>query len=330
MKAVVIFNLGGPDRLESVKPFLFNLFYDRAILNIPNPWRFFLAKLVSSRRDKTAQGIYKHLGGGSPILTETNAQAKALENALGKGYRVFTAMRYWHPMVDEVIEEITHLNPSEVILVPLYPQFSFATTGSFFTEWDAAMKKRGCNLPARKICCYPMQKDFIAAFHDVISSTIRQENIPENARYLFSAHGLPKKNILNGDPYEHHVTLSVNAILKSASQIKDHVICYQSKVGPLEWLGPSTEDEIKRAAADNTPVVIVPVSFVSENSETLYELDYLYKEYAMKLGLKHYFRVPTLQYNHNYITCLASLIKTEEIKFCNQQVCPLKQFSCAA
>ncbi len=323
MKAVVIFNLGGPDNLKNVRPFLFNLFYDKAILNLINPFRYLLAKLVSTRRNSTAQDIYKHLGGRSPILEETQKQADALQKSLGEDYKVFVCMRYWFPLIDSVIKQVMDSNPEEIILLPLYPQYSLATTGSFFDAWDKAMKETGCLIPLRKICCYPSNSLFNKSYMAIISQEIKNQNIPQNARYLFSAHGLPKKNIAQGDPYEEHVHFSVNEVTKGLPLIRDYVICYQSKVGPLEWLGPSTEDEILRAANDKVPIVIVPISFVSENSETLYELDYLYHTYANSLGLTQYYRIPTVQANTLFIEALASLVQNEHQQPCLAIRCQL-------
>lgn len=310
MKAVVLFNLGGPDNLSNVRPFLFNLFYDRSIIDLPNPLRFLLAKTIAYSRNMKAQKIYGLLGGGSPIVQETEMQVKALQKVLGNEYKVFLAMRYWHPMTEEVMKAISELNPSEIILVPLYPQYSLSTTESFFINWDHLVKKEGFHYPTERIHSYPTHKGYINAQIDVISSHIKQHSIPENARYLFSAHGLPEKYIRMGDPYEKQVDESVSEIVRQIPEIKDYVICYQSKVGPAKWLEPSSEDEIKRAACDGVPVVIVPISFVSENSETLYELDILYKEYAASLGLNSYYRIPTIQDNPNYIACLADMIKS--------------------
>jgi protoporphyrin/coproporphyrin ferrochelatase len=322
MKAVVLFNLGGPDSLENVKPFLFNLFNDEAIINLPNPFRYILAKFVSSRRNKKAQAIYAHLGGKSPILEETQAQANALQNLLGEEYKVFIAMRYWTPMAEAIVDEVLSSKPDEIILLPLYPQFSTTTTGSFFTHWDKIMRDRGYRIPLRQICCYPDFPLYIKASQTVIREAIRDKNIPQNARFLFSAHGLPKKCIDSGDPYEQQINLSVTSIMSGLPEIKDHVICYQSKVGPLEWLEPSTESEIRRAALDGVPIAIVPISFVSENSETLYELDFEYKAYAQGMGLSGYYRIPTLRDNGIYISALESLIQT-----CYQPECA--RTSCA-
>ncbi|MBP6984966.1 MAG: ferrochelatase [Alphaproteobacteria bacterium] len=321
MKAVVIFNLGGPDKLDNVKPFLFNLFNDPAILSIPQPFRYLLAKLVSSRRNKKAQGIYSYLGGRSPIYPETQNQADALQKKLGSSYKVFICMRYWHPMMEDVIEDVLASNPEEIILLPLYPHYSFSTTGSFFEAWKNCMREKKIDVPVKKICCYPHENNFIQSCREVISKTVKECSIPPQARFLFSAHGLPQKNIINGDPYEEQIHITVNHILKDFPSIQDHVICFQSKVGPLKWLEPSTEQEIKRASEDGVPVVIVPISFVSENSETLYELDYEYKTYAESLGINQYYRIPTLGYNTHYIESLASMVLSDYKALCGADRC---------
>lgn len=321
MKAVVLFNLGGPKNLEDVKPFLFNLFYDRAILSLPNPFRYLLAKFISSTRTKKATHIYSSIGGGSPIVKETQKQAEALKKLLGSEYEVFICMRYWKPSIHEVIQEIKGKDYSDITLMPLYPQYSFSTTGSFMNEWNHIAKSSNLDVPTKTICCYPQETAYIDAVSHRIQETIQSLGIPDHARYLFSAHGLPLKSIKQGDPYEKHVKISVKSIVQNMPAIKDYRICYQSKVGPLEWLGPSTEQEIEQAAKENVPVVIVPISFVSENSETLYELDIQYKELANDLGLKGYFRVPTIDDSLEYINLLSDLILLGKDKICTKATC---------
>lgn len=326
MKAVILFNLGGPDHLDNVKPFLFNLFYDRAIINLPNPLRYMIAKLVSSRRNKTAQQIYKHLGGRSPIVPETQAQADELQHMLGSKYKVFISMRYWHPLLHSVLDEIKSENFDEIILMPLYPQYSTTTTGSFFSLFDRLISEKKININVKKICCYPDQIQYITACVNSIKEQIKNLNIPSNARYLFSAHGLPKKCIEAGDPYEAHVNITVQKTIEEFPEIKDHVVCYQSKVGPLEWIGPSTESEIIRAAAGNVPVAIIPISFVSENSETLYELDFEYKKTAQDHGLNAYYRLNTLRSDDLYIQAIADMIISCYSRSCSSLTC---KFPCA-
>ncbi|OJX11125.1 MAG: ferrochelatase [Caedibacter sp. 37-49] len=305
-KAVVLLNLGGPDTLEAVQPFLFNLFNDRAILSLPLPFRTLLAFILAKRRTKEAQEIYAQLGGGSPILANTHLQAKALENILGQDWRVFIAMRYWHPLINETIREIKAYSPTEIILVPLYPQFSTTTTASSFREWQHVTQKEGFHVPTRRLCCYPHQKGFIEANCKLIQQTLGDEKRPY--RVLFSAHGLPERIIKKGDPYQSHVELTAKAIATQLG-LKDFSVCYQSKVGPLKWLTPSIDEEIKRAGQELKGVVIVPLSFVSEHSETLVELDVQYQVFAYAQKVPFYLRVPTVGTHPLFIDGLAQMIK---------------------
>ena len=310
-KAIILFNLGGPDKLENVEPFLFNLFYDPAILNIPSFIRYPLAKLIAKRRAPIAKNIYKELGGSSPILKLTKEQASALELSLNKSdnlskYKCFVVMRCWHPRAENVVKEVINYNPDEVILMPLYPQFSAATSGSSIKEWKDVCLKNNFKKKTNTICCYPTDKNFIQAHKDEIIKII--ENLV-NFKLIFSAHGLPEKNIKKGDPYQWQVEQSVNQIVKSLN-IKDldWILSYQSRVGPLKWVGPSTEDIIVENSKLGKHIVLVPIAFVSEHSETLVELDIEYKELADKNGCKNYLRVPALGTNENYIKAMTNLI----------------------
>ena len=310
-KAIILFNLGGPDKLENVEPFLFNLFYDPAILNIPSFIRYPLAKLIAKRRAPIAKNIYKELGGSSPILKLTKEQASALELSLNKSdnlskYKCFVVMRCWHPRAENVVKEVINYNPDEVILMPLYPQYSAATSGSSIKEWKDVCLKNNFKKKTNTICCYPTDKNFIQAHKDEIIKII--ENLV-NFKLIFSAHGLPEKNIKKGDPYQWQVEQSVNQIVKSLN-IKDldWILSYQSRVGPLKWIGPSTEDIIVKNSKLGKHIVLVPIAFVSEHSETLVELDIEYKELADKNGCKNYLRVPALGINENYIKAMTNLI----------------------
>ncbi len=334
--AVVLFNLGGPDKLDSVKPFLFNLFNDKAIIGAPNPIRFLLAKLISSRREKTAQEIYEHLGGKSPILEETEAQRKLLEDLLNGSktqkslkkatkFKCFITMRYWHPFAEETVNQVKKFKPQKIILLPLYPQFSTTTSASSFEDWHKHSKKAGLAVNTTEICCYPHHPDFIAAHVTQIKNTLKK--LPKKPyRILFSAHGLPQKIIDKGDPYQWQVEYSTAHIVEQL-KIKDldYRICYQSKVGPLKWLEPSTETEIENAAKDKVTLVIVPIAFVSEHSETLVELDIEYRELAEEHGLKNYYRVPTLSANKKFIENLANLCISKlggKKDFYSERICP--------
>ncbi len=318
-KAIILFNLGGPDKLESVEPFLFNLFNDPAILNLPSFFRFLLAKLISNRRAPTAKKIYQELGGSSPILKLTEEQSKALEFKLNNDddsseYKSFVVMRCWHPRADEVIKQVEDFNPDEVILMPLYPQYSAATSGSSIKEWKDICKKNNFKTKTSTICCYPMDKYFILAHKIEIMKKI--ENL-ENFKLIFSAHGLPEKNIKKGDPYQWQIEQTVNKVVE-ALNIKnlDWILSYQSRVGPLKWIGPSTEEIIIQNSKLGKHIVIVPIAFVSEHSETLVELDIEYKEIANKNGCKNYTRVSALGTNENFIKAISDLIiKKQDYNF---------------
>ncbi len=311
--AVVLFNLGGPDRPESVEPFLFNLFNDKAIIGAPQPMRWALAKLISKRRAPTAREIYAHLGGGSPLLSNTKRQADALEGVLNGGgedqeYKVFIAMRYWHPFAEEAIEEVRNWQADEVVLLPLYPQFSTTTSGSSIADWKIKAGRAGFRGEARVVCCYPMADGFL----DSVTSRIEEvlEKVERHVRVLFSAHGLPKKIIAKGDPYQWQVEQSSAGVVERLGRPDlDWNVCYQSRVGPLEWIGPATEDEIAKAGAEGKSLILVPIAFVSEHSETLVELDIEYRDLAKEKGVPSYHRVATVDDSSAFISGLAQLTK---------------------
>ena len=326
-KAVILFNLGGPDKLENVEPFLFNLFNDPAILNLPTFFRYPLAKLISNRRAPTAKKIYEELGGSSPILKLTKEQSVALELRLNREngsseYKCFIVMRCWHPRAENVVKDVINYNPDEVILMPLYPQYSAATSGSSIKEWKEICLKNNFNIKTSTICCYPTDQNFIQAHKDEIMKKIKNLS---NFKLIFSAHGLPEKNIKKGDPYQWQVEQSVSQIVKSLN-IKDldWVLSYQSRVGPLKWIGPSTEDIIVEYSKLGKHIVLVPVAFVSEHSETLVELDIEYKELAEKNGCKNYSRIPALGTNENYIKAMADLIINKQEYNFNEDLFPPK------
>lgn len=325
--AIVLFNLGGPDKLESVKPFLFNLFNDKAIISLWQPFRFLLAKLISNRRAESAKKNYEILGGKSPLLDTTLKQALSLEKELSfvGNFKVFVAMRYFHPFSAEVIPGVVDYDPDEIILLPLYPQFSSATSRSSLLDFMKKLvfeifpfKRRklpqGINL--KIICCYPEEKEFIKSHSLLVKQQLMKlyQNNIKDFRLLFSAHGLPQKLIQAGDPYVFQIEKTAAAISKNLAELLnieesliDSVVCYQSKVGPLAWTSPNIEQEIRRAAVDKKIPVIVPLSFVSDHIETLVELDVEYKELADSLGIKNYLRVSALNLEGHFIKSLAKL-----------------------
>lgn len=311
--AIILFNLGGPDRPEAVEPFLFNLFNDPAIIRVPNPIRWLIAKIVSKRRAPVAREIYAELGGGSPIVPLTEDQGRALEAVLAGGeseYRSFIAMRYWHPFADEAAAAAKAWGADEVVLLPLYPQYSTTTTESSLRDWERAAAKAGLAVPARSICCYPMEEGFVAGYASLLKEAIAKAGGHEGWRVLLSAHGLPKKVIEQGDPYQAQVEQSCRAIVAATGiQGLDWLTTYQSRVGPLEWIGPATDDEIKRAGAEGKSLIVLPVAFVSEHSETLVELDKEYGHLAKESGVPGYVRVPALGTEPQFIQGLARLVR---------------------
>lgn len=307
--AVVLFNLGGPDGPAAVQPFLFNLFNDPAIIGLPGFVRTPLAALISKRRAPEAQKNYDLMGGGSPLLPETEAQARALEAALAKARpdleaRCFIAMRYWKPFSEDAARAVEAFAPDEIVLLPLYPQFSTTTTGSSLKAWRETYKGPG---RSRAVCCYPDADGLIAAHADRIAATWAAAGKPANVRLLFSAHGLPEKVIKAGDPYQAQIEATAAAVAARLPELSDWQVCYQSRVGPMKWIGPATPDAIAKAGADGKGVLIVPIAFVSEHVETLVELDHEYAELAVKLGVAPYLRVPALGVETAFVAELADL-----------------------
>jgi len=309
-RAVVLFNLGGPDTPEAVEPFLFNLFNDPAIIGAPGPIRWALAKFISSRRAPKAQGIYAEIGGGSPLLANTERQAGALGAALGEGWRVFIAMRYWHPMADQTARAVAAWHPDKVVLLPLYPQYSTTTSGSSLADWARAARRAGVGAEASTVCCYPTHPALIAAQAKLIRPLLLEAAEAGKPRLLLSAHGLPKKVVAKGDPYQRQVEATAEAVVGALGIAGlDWQVCYQSRVGPLAWIGPYAEAEIARAGRDKVPLVVAPIAFVSEHSETLVELDRTYRDLALGAGVPRYRRVPALAEHPDFIACLATLAR---------------------
>jgi len=312
--AVVLFNLGGPDSLASVEPFLFNLFVDPAIIDLPSPIRRIVARFITRRRGATAREIYAKIGGGSPLLPNTEAQAEALQRRLTDlgDVRVFCCMRYWHPMSDAVAGTVKSFDPHRIVLLPLYPQFSSTTTGSSLTAWRRSAQGVGLAVPTTLVCCYPT----VAGFVDAAATLVRRGIVEAEAgghgrvRVLFSAHGLPKKVVDRGDPYEAQVRRTAGAIVAQLGLAGDDwTVCFQSRIGPLKWIEPYTDDEIRRAGRDGVGVVLFPVAFVSEHSETLVELDMDYRHLADQCGVPCYVRVPTVGTEPAFIGALADLTR---------------------
>ena len=308
--AVVLFNLGGPDSLDAVKPFLRNLFQDPAIIAAPAAIRMPLAALIAGARGKLARANYAHMGGSSPLLGETQAQATALQAALEPrlkkaAVRVFIAMRYWRPFTADTAREVAAWDPDEVVLLPLYPQFSTTTTGSSLKAWGEAYTGPGVT---HTVCCYPTQAGFIEAHVTRIQAVWEHAGRPQEVRLLFSAHGLPESVVRRGDPYQWQVEATCRAIAERLQWPGEWRVCYQSRVGPMKWLGPTTPDEIVQACKDGMGVLIDPVAFVSEHVETLVELDRDYAALAKRSGCKVYLRALAVGIEGAFIDGLAGTV----------------------
>lgn len=316
--AIVLFNLGGPDSLAAVRPFLVNLFTDPAILRVPAFIRPFLSRLIAWLRVRPATENYKLMGGKSPLLDLTLAQARALEAALPEvEARCFVAMRYWHPFSLETARSVRAWNPDQVVLLPLYPHFSTTTTGSSLTAWRDAAAQAGLAKPTRIVCCFPNDNGFVRSTA-AITRTAYAQALAANAvthpatpvRILFSAHGLPQVIVDQGDPYRYQVEATAQAIVDILSiEGLDWRVCFQSRATPQQWLEPSIEQELRHAASDQVGVLVVPIAFVSDHSETLVELDIEYGEMAHQIGIPGYYRAPAQNSDPGFIAALAALVR---------------------
>ena len=311
--AVVLFNLGGPDSLEAVRPFLYNLFSDPDIFKLPlgfitqKPF----AWLISARRAPEAAHGYAALGGHSPLLENTQKQAAALQRELGADFDVHICMRYWHPMTPKVVADLKRGNYARVVLLPLYPQYSITTTGSSYNEFQRECRRQHYAPRVVFVRQWYDQPDFLAAIAEAIATEARNlpEPEPERIELLFSAHGLPQKIVAAGDPYEQQVRATFEAV-RAALGWPHTTLCYQSRVGPLKWLQPYTEDVIRqKAAAGARQLLVYPIAFVSDHVETLYELGIQYAEKARRLGIPHYRVVPALNDHPRLISALKNLVR---------------------
>jgi protoporphyrin/coproporphyrin ferrochelatase len=310
-RAVVLMNLGGPDSPQAVRPFLVNLFSDPAIIGLPFILRWPLAHLIAWRRTKVARDIYDHIGGGSPLVANTKAQAAALEQELGEDYCCFVAMRYWHPLTEDVVAKVKAWQPDEVICLPLYPQFSTTTTASSLAVWRREAECQGLASRMSAVTEYPTAPGFIAALAAGIAPLLDEATAQyAKVRLLLSAHGLPLKIVRAGDPYPQQVEATAVALVAALDRRGlDLVVCYQSRVGPLAWLGPGTDEEIRRAGSEGIALVVAPIAFVSEHSETLVELDRDYRRLAEACGVPAYYRAPTVGTHPRFIAALAELVR---------------------
>ncbi|HEC12495.1 MAG TPA: ferrochelatase [Acidiferrobacteraceae bacterium] len=322
--AVVLFNLGGPDTLEAVQPFLFNLFSDPDIFKLPlglitqKPFAYIIAR----RRKGEASRGYAAIGGKSPLLENTQRQADALTQALATvgNYDVHTCMRYWHPLTDKVVKDLKHAEYKNVILLPLYPQYSLTTTGSSYNEFVRQCQRQDYHPQVVLIEHWYDNETYLDAIIDDIHEAQHAlpDSDPAQIELLFSAHGLPQKFIDAGDPYERQIRATYNALCARLNWPRTS-LCYQSRVGPLRWLSPYTEDMIRQLGqAGAQQVLVYPIAFVSDHTETLYELGIQYAALAKANGIKHYRVIPALNDHPKLIQALVEQVQwatIDEAKF---------------
>lgn len=312
--AVVLFNLGGPDSIEAIEPFLYNLFSDRDIFNLPFGQKFF-AKLISNRRAPKVAEEYKLIGGKSPINEWTEKQRAMLEVKLRKEFPaldVYTAMRYWKPFTSEVVAKVASMNYKRIILLPLYPHYSITTTGSSYNEWNRYFDEDESKLVL--INNYYLDEKYIAAINQRIDETILRfpVEVQDKIQIVFSAHGTPVSLVKKGDPYSHHIEQTVIAVMKARNNSHEHHLCFQSKVGPMKWLTPATDKMIEQLSAQNKKnLLIVPISFVSDHVETLFELDIEYRHVADKAGIENYIVMTGLNDSDLFVEALAGIVRSK-------------------
>jgi ferrochelatase len=315
--AVVLLQLGGPDALDAVEPFLYNLFIDPDIIDLPGAFLFRkgLARLISRRRAPKIQELYKDIGGRSPILEQTQTQVRALRASLGSnGFTgdVFMAMRYWHPMTDAAVQKIADGRYDRVVLLPLYPHYCRATTGSSVNEWNRTVKRLRLTVPTQLVREYHDHPMYIDALVDNVNATLERFDPAErhHVHLLFSAHGTPMKLVREGDPYSHQIRRTYGLVVERGGWGLPHHLCFQSKVGPQKWLEPSltkTIDDLANEGARH--LLVVPIAFVSEHIETLSEINIEARRQAHALGIKRFEMMPALIDHPKFISCLTELVR---------------------
>jgi ferrochelatase len=312
LTGVVLLNMGGPDSLSAVRPFLANLFSDRELIRLPAAFltQPLFAWIVSGLRARKVRRYYEEIGGGSPIAELTGRQGRALEAALratGGNFKVYVAMRYWHPNAKHAALEMKEDGVSRAVALPLYPQYCAATTGSSLNDLRRWMKWAGCAFPLAEIRSYPEHPKYVAALAETVASTIAGAD-RDGMFLLFSAHGIPKAMIDGGDPYQAETERTVAAVMRAFPGVP-HGISYQSRAGRAVWLSPDTVDEVTRLAREGVrTLVVVPVSFVSDHIETLHELDIRLAAHARGAGIRSFLRAPALNEAPAFIDALKDLV----------------------
>jgi protoporphyrin/coproporphyrin ferrochelatase len=309
---VVLFQLGGPDTLEAIEPFLYNLFCDPDIIDFPfaRLGRKPLAKLISSTRAHKVRHHYATIGGGSPIRRHTERQAQALQaelEARGVDARCFVAMRYWHPFTAEAVAALARADCDEIVLLPLYPQYSTTTTGSSLNEWRRRFQPNGT--PVHAITEFYRHEGYLDALLEAIDQTLARFDDPSRPELIFSAHSVPLAVVERGDPYQKQIEETVSLVMERGGWPNPHCLCYQSKVGASRWLQPTLRGSLRQLAERGTDeVCVVPVSFVSDHVETLGEIDHEARKLAGELGIRRFEMTPGLNDSPAFIRALADLV----------------------
>jgi len=314
---VLLFNLGGPETLRDVKPFLYRLFSDPEIIHVKfSPLRKAIAYTIATLRRKTSEGYYSQIGGGSPLRRLTEEQASALANELnarGRTAETFVGMCTWHPFLHEAIDKIEKANIDSLVILPLFPQYSVTTTGSGFAVLRQLIDRHPDfkKLDVQWICAWPDHATYIESFVQGIQRELEKFDKADNVHLLFSAHSIPASYVRNGDPYLEQTKITVEAIMDRLGRQNPYRLSFQSKIGPVKWLEPFTNDVITDLGKQGIDdVLVVPVSFVSEHIETLYELDILYKRVADEAGVANFRRVPALNSDPTFIRALADIVES--------------------
>ncbi len=309
---VVLFQLGGPDTLEAIEPFLYNLFCDPDIIDFPfaRLGRKPLAKLISSTRAHKVRHHYSTIGGGSPIRRNTERQAQALAaelEARGFDARCFVAMRYWHPFTAEAVATLERAHCREIVLLPLYPQYSSTTTGSSLNEWNRRFQPNGA--PVHLVAEFYRHEGYLDALVATIDRTLGRFDAPSRPELIFSAHSVPLAVIERGDPYQRQVEETVALVMERGGWSNEHRLCYQSKVGASRWLQPTLRGTLRQVAEQKIEeVCVVPISFVSDHVETLGEIDHEARKLAAGLGIQRFEMTPGLNDSPAFIRALADLV----------------------
>ena len=308
---IVLFQLGGPDTLEAIEPFLYNLFCDPDIIDFPfaRIGRKPLAKLISTTRARKVQHHYATIGGGSPIRRNTERQARSLETELrrqGVDAHCFVAMRYWHPFTREAIEQVREAGCDAVVLLPLYPQYSSTTTGSSLNEWQRLF----CDdIPARRVESFYQNPTYLDSLVEKVNEALTRFPVPERPEIVFSAHSVPLSVIEKGDPYQRQIEETVQLLRRRGGWRNPHRLCYQSKVGASKWLQPSLHHTLKQLSAERVrEVCVVPVAFVSDHVETLGEIDHEARAEAHRLGVRQFEMSAGLNDSPKFIEALAEIV----------------------